>query len=353
MSLPARTLLVGIARCAVLLASTLAGAMALVTWVGGGTYWAIELMRFVPYPAFLVPAVLAVALSWWLGRAWRVVALVALALVVGPVMGWRFARPDTGFDKVRMMTFNIKSYLARERFGGYADIAEEIERHSPDLLVMQDAQILVSRPSSDAGKVMERALHGRALFMSGEYVVASRFPMRDCHAEDMSFGRHEREYIRCTVRVHGIDIDLVTAHFVSPREGLNAARHERLAGLDDWQENFENRVEQSRRLARGVTRRVRPIIVAGDLNAAESSPIVRALLGTGMRDAFSAGGTGYGYTHGHSLRLGFSFLRIDHILVSADIGVQSSFVGGSTASDHRPVIADLWMNRTNFQASEP
>ena len=86
---------------------------------------------------------------------------MALALVAGPVMGWRFARSDTGFDKVRMMTFNIKSYLAQERFGGYADIAEEIERHSPDLLVMQDAQILVNRPSSEAGKVMQRALRGR------------------------------------------------------------------------------------------------------------------------------------------------------------------------------------------------
>jgi endonuclease/exonuclease/phosphatase (EEP) superfamily protein YafD len=85
--------------------------------------------------------------------------------------------------------------------------------------------------------------------------------------------------------------------------------------------------------------------VAGDLNAVESSPIVRTLLALGLRDAFSSAGRGYGYSHGHSLRLRHDFLRIDHILVSPQVGVMDSFVGQSNASDHRPVIADLVLRR--------
>ncbi len=53
-----------------------------------------------------------------------------------------------------------------------------------------------------------------------------------------------------------------------------------------------------------------------DLNAPESSPVIRALLG-------------------------FSFLRIDRILVSPELGVIDAFAGGAQASEHRPVIADL------------
>jgi endonuclease/exonuclease/phosphatase (EEP) superfamily protein YafD len=94
-----------------------------------------------------------------------------------------------------------------------------------------------------------------------------------------------------------------------------------------------------------VTDTARPVIVAGDLNAETDSPVVRRLLATGLRDAFSSAGRGYGYTHGHSLRLRISFLRIDHILVGPTIGVRECFPGGMDASDHRPVIATLLLSR--------
>ncbi len=322
----------------------------LVTWTSGAAHWAIELVRYVPFPGFVVPAALAVLLSWWLTLGWRLLAVAALLLVLGPVMGLQFPQREPGFDKVRMMSFNIKSYLAADRFGGFANIGAEIERHAPDLIVMQDAQSLGDEPDGATALRLKQALRGREVFSADEYIVASRFPMRDCAAADLSFGTHQRRYVRCTVRIHGTDVDLVTAHFVSPRDGLNATRYERLDGLQEWRVNFERRLEQAGKLISGITRRPRPMIVAGDLNAAESSPVVQMLLDTGLRDAFSTAGTGYGYTHGHSLKLGFSFLRIDHILVSAEIGIQDSFVGGRDASDHRPVIADLWMTRAGSAA---
>lgn len=59
------------------------------------------------------------------------------------------------------------------------------------------------------------------------------------------------------------------------------------------------------------------------------------------RFAFSSAALGYGYTQGHELKLGFSFLRIDHILVSPTMGVRACCVGGTDGSEHRPVIVDL------------
>ena len=132
---------------------------------------------------------------------------------------------------------------------------------------------------------------------------------------------------------------------IRDRRGLNATRHEGAEGIDDWQQNFEDRLSQSRRLAADVAKREHPLIVAGDLNAPETSPVIRTLLDRGLRDAFSSAGRGYGYTHGHSTMLAISFLRIDHILVSPEIGVVDAFAGGKEGSEHRPVIADLLLKR--------
>ena len=43
--------------------------------------------------------------------------------------------------------------------------------------------------------------------------------------------------------------------------------------------------------------------------------------------------------------LAISFLRIDHILVSPEIGVIGAFAGDKEGSEHRPVIADLLLKR--------
>ena len=189
------------------------------------------------------------------------------------------------------------------------------------------------------------ALGTRQVHISGQYIVASRFPMQDCRSGDISFPGERHDYVRCTVSAHGVRFDVATAHLLSPREGLNAARLKQPGGLPEWQENFEMRMIQARKLAQDLSGNPRPLILAGDLNAPDSSPVIAALRAAGLRDSFATAGVGFGFTHGHSLRTRFSFLRIDHVMVSSQIGVKGSAVGGAQASQHRPVIADLWLQR--------
>jgi endonuclease/exonuclease/phosphatase (EEP) superfamily protein YafD len=144
------------------------------------------------------------------------------------------------------------------------------------------------------------------------------------------------------------EFDLVTAHLITPRFGLSATRQNPLRGLGEWRENVADRMTQAGRLAEDLRGRSRPAIVAGDFNAPDASLVVRTLLDTGLRDAFSVAGVGYGHTWGHSLRFGFSFLRIDHILVDREFAIAACFVGG-TGSAHRPVIADLYLSRAQAQ----
>jgi endonuclease/exonuclease/phosphatase (EEP) superfamily protein YafD len=182
-------------------------------------------------------------------------------------------------------------------------------------------------------------------------VIASRYPLDRCGRGRLGPATGaDASYLHCVVRVAGLELTVVTVHFASPREGLNAARHEGLDGIDDWRRNYGSRLAQAHALADDMRRAPRPLIVAGDLNAPVSSPVLRSLLDTGLRDAHSSVGRGFGYSYGHDLRPGFSFLRIDHILVSADVGLAGTHVGGRTASEHRPVIADLLLRRPGVSA---
>ncbi|MBL0094791.1 MAG: endonuclease/exonuclease/phosphatase family protein [Piscinibacter sp.] len=160
-----------------------------------------------------------------------------------------------------------------------------------------------------------------------------------------SFPGEGHHYVRCTITAHGVSFDMVTAHLLSPREGLNATRHERLGGLAEWQENFEMRMIQAHKLARDLFGQPRPLVLAGDLNAPDSSPVIAALRESACATASPARGWATATRVRAPLRTRFSFLRIDHIMVSPQIGVKDSFVGGAEASAHRPVIADLWLKR--------
>lgn len=306
----------------------------------------LVLINYVPFPAYLLPVLVAVLASCWLGWAWRAVAVVSLAVTLTVVMGWAWGHPDTGHGRVRFMTYNVKAYIASQRPDGFALLAQEITEQQPDILVMQDALGLSNgQDGREMDALSQVVRQNRQVYQVGQYVVASRWPLQNCQLGGIPIAGRSHGFVTCQVQAHGVTLNVVTVHLLSPRDGLNAARKEGFDGMGDWQQNMLGRLEQAGLLAEHLRLMSGPVILGGDLNAPEASAVVQTLLNTGLRDAFSAAGSGYGYTHGHHLLRGLSFLRIDHILVSKDIGVSDAFAGGREASQHRPVIADLWVHR--------
>lgn len=303
----------------------------------------LALMQYLPYPVYLGPALLALVASCWMGWLWRGIAMASLGVVLTAIMGLCIGHADEGYGRIRFMTYNVKAYHALWRDPhGFDELALEILRHDPDVMVLQDAGELI-RLEQTRPELFKTMVADRHRFSFGQYLIASRFPLKDCGEGWIPFGSQMHSFIHCVLMAHGQEVDVVTVHFITPRDGLNAARREGLKGLGAWSENMHNRLGQAGLLAEQIRqfKPVRPRIVAGDLNAPESSAVVKTLLHTGLRDAYSSAGFGYGYTHGHSLKPGLSLLRIDHILVSDSIGVVDADVGGKIASEHRPVIADL------------
>lgn len=327
------------ARCTVALVSASTVLLVIGYKIGPESAWPLALLQYVPH-IFLLLTLTSVALSLVLGLRWWVVSISCLAAYVTIVMGLELNIRDHGTRQTRLMTYNVKSYLTAYGPVGMWPIKFEIDSHDADIIVLQDAGNLVAM-LNETPKAASLLFGSRNLYTYGQYVVASRYSLRHCRPGSISYREKPHTYVRCVIDVNGFEIDLFTTHFLTPRDGLNAVRHDQLRGISEWKQNIEDRMSQAKNLAQDIHASSRPIIVAGDLNATEHSLVIRTLLGTGIRDAFSAAGSGFGYTYGHALWPGISFMRIDHVLVDPQIGVADCFVGGEQGSTHRAVIADL------------
>lgn len=312
-------------------------------WLAPDNVW-VELSRFLPWYLFGAVLVAAAGVSLALGRAWVMACLAALGVlaIVTMDLQWRLPNSVAAAGRVmRVMTYNAKVLEAAARPGGLAALEAEVRRLAPDLLVMQDAETLRTPRGHEAiveGPPLYGLPHVAAV---GQYVIASRWPLHDCAVGQIGTDHESRRTMRCRIEVDGTPVWVVTAHLITPRSGLYATRHDPIDGVDTWERNLEDRKAQARKLAIAVAALSGPRIVAGDFNAAEATPVMQTVLAAGLRDAFSAAGIGWGFTYGHGWKLGLSFLRIDHILVSAEFDVLASEVGRADASAHRPVVADL------------
>jgi endonuclease/exonuclease/phosphatase family metal-dependent hydrolase len=81
-----------------------------------------------------------------------------------------------------------------------------------------------------------------------------------------------------------------------------------------------------------------PVVVAGDFNATRDLPSFHAFLDDGWCDV--ADGHGMLSTWGAGGRLP-PLLRLDHVLVSPDVGVRDVHRTRSVGSDHLGMLADL------------
>ncbi|HZZ92444.1 MAG TPA: endonuclease/exonuclease/phosphatase family protein [Usitatibacter sp.] len=292
-------------------------------------------LQYVPWYAFLVPALASMLPALRLGSRWLAMSAASVLLVPLVLMDLTLASGERGEHTVRVMTFNVKDYETLRSADGAARLVAEVLRYDPDILVLQDSEDFYDRIHDD------KLFPGRYLFTADEYAIVSRHPLQDCRHRRVPVPGKSLYHIVCRVKSPDWQLDVHVVHLVSPRLGLTAWRYGPIRGVHDWDSNVEARMAQTRVLADFVASSPRPAIVAGDLNAPPHSLILRILREAGFRDAYAAAGHGFGFTYGHELPGGLSFLRLDHVLVDDSIGVADCFVGPPGVSPHRPVIADL------------
>lgn len=149
-----------------------------------------------------------------------------------------------------------------------------------------------------------------------------------------------------TVRVCGL-------HFMSNNcNGIsNVDEYDSIGSIRAFYSNYKK--AQSRRLfeaywlKEAAAEAECPFIVMGDMNDFNCSAPLDALTSCGLKDSWWEGGNGYGSTY-HD---GWMRLRIDHILHSKELKLESIKVIETDLSDHNPIVAGFSLNtntnRTN------
>ena len=313
--------------------------------LGAEYWWLGALNLYLPQILWAVPGLLLLAVaSSWAGRRWIWLPVLSLVWVLGPIMGFHWSarwRPEPVATPVlRVLTCNVK-FGVRDS----DELLNDIVRYQPELVLLQDANGFMQSPY---GKFFHR-WHVRSW---DQFVIASRLPFAASAAPLAS-----HRFLRDTVLLGGSAITVYSVHLQTPRDGLNAFRTDRdghwhpLEAIPELQDNAAIRLQQAQDLRRQVAAESGPVILGGDLNSPQPSRVCTLLEEAGLLDAFGAGGRGYGYTYGHYLLqhripwLHLSWMRLDHIMTSARMPVWRCWVGNDEASDHRPVIADLLVEK--------
>jgi len=309
-------------------------AVTIVNAAGPEKWWLGATNLYLPQLPWALPCVLL--FPWYLASAWRWswIPIALAAWVFVPIMGWsfglaRFTPQPAGF-RVRVMTYNVK-WGTR----GPKALMGNIAAANPDVILMQD-----SAGALDNVLAPLKLKPGWYLERLSQYTVLSRFPISD--AASLPFtSENKHTFLRCTLQVGSRKITVYDAHLMTPRFALAAIKENGAEGAGDVEINTKLRLREAAGLAESAQTEQGPLIVAGDLNSPIQSVACRTLFQSGLRDAHSESGWGYGYTYGQSTALRRPFVRIDHILVSPEWSVLTCHEGRQKGSDHSPVIADL------------
>ena len=289
----------------------------------------------------LVPALVAsrqVRLLW--------TQALAATLLVFPLMGFAVHVPSwktATTPVVRVLSYNVET---GEGAGGYPALVREIDRYSPDIVVLVEAS------ATDALLADLRARY-RTVATATQFVVASRLPLLETATpEQVPYvdRPHKARFMRFVFDTPIGRLVGYAVHPTSPRESLDriraSGRRGILSGEAFNEANAANfyfnsglREAQVKAFAEAASRETDPVFIAGDTNLPELSVVLRHYLAAFV-DGFAEAGWGFGYTFPSDKRVP-PWMRIDRIMASPALRFTHFEVGTSHASDHHCVVADL------------
>ena len=275
-------------------------------------------------PMLWAPALLAAAIGWWARR--RVLAALSAGLLVLYLawalagLGIPWAGPPGPPAAPRLRLFSANLYHHNPDVGS---IAEEIRAAAPEVVALTELS-----PENAAGLRRTGVLgaYPQAVVRArpGAFGIGlwSRLPLAGAHVTEVA----GVPVIRATVLLDGRRLRLYVVHTVAPLG----------ADLDRWR-------EQLAWLDRAARQERDPLVVAGDLNATRWHRDLSRLLAGGLDDAHERRGRGWRATWPRDRWPLPPLLRLDHVLVSRQVGVRAVWEGDGRGSDHLPVLADVFL----------
>ena len=268
--------------------------------------------------AFVVPMGCGLVVVFGLALLSRdrlAILLAAVVLARGwyPVIAGGLRRAPSAEADLRVLAMNVKT------------ANRDFER-ACEFIAGSEADVVVV---TEVDEDWERALRGleerypnqvcEPRFDNFGIAILSRMPLKEAEVLEPS---QCTPMIRAVIECGGRPITLFGVHPLPPMgEALFHSRNVQLLKISELARKEHN-----------------PVIVAGDLNVAPWSPYFRWLLEDGglleTRRALD-------WTGSYPTRWPIGRARIDHILVSAQLGAAESALGEDIGSDHLPVSATV------------
>jgi len=293
-------------------------------------WWIVSLIQIGPLWVFLVFAILLLLISMFAkNRALMIVQIFSILIIIFGVMRFKINIPF-GSDKesfVKVMSVNL---------GEKADVRQLVdfldrERPAIDIIAFQEA-------SGDTQRILKKHLFsiGWSVAFQKNQGVTSRYRIRNARLKNR---RHLGEWGgiigQYSIEADDYNFSMFNVHIESPREGVEALMHQRLAGIEKMQEVTKRQQLESSTVAQWISSGEN-MIIAGDFNMLESNPIYQFYFSK-LTNVFSQKGFGFGFTKYTS----WHGARIDHILTDKQWKVIHAKVAPDMGGDHRPVITTL------------
>ena len=304
-------------------------------WTVGDRAIVGSVLLFMGRWVFLLPLALLLPAALWLRRDRLLHLVLAAAIVVGPVMGfrtgWRRVLPHPAGLPVRVATFNAEG-------GGV------LAQMLPGQLDRWDAQIVAFQECGEILAAATARLSGWYHYEGKDLCLISKYPIRRAEVMDRSGLDRVKQSESKEIGGAGYVVRFVldgprgpirvgNLHLETPRKGFEGLMERDLRRI---RMNTEIREVESDLARAWVDTGTGPLVVLGDFNTPVESRIFRDHWGD-LADAFSTAGFGLGMTKYN----GWIRARIDHVLTSGDWHVARARVGPDAFSDHRPLLVDL------------
>jgi endonuclease/exonuclease/phosphatase family metal-dependent hydrolase len=264
--------------------------------------------------------------------------LVVLAALVGCA-----ARPGAPATDLRVMVYNIHAGKDASGVDNLERVSQLIRNTSADIVLLQEVDRGTQRSGGvDQPAVLSRltGLHvafGRSLFyQGGDYGIAilSRWPITSQRTiplpvnppQERSGSSYEpRAVLEVRVASPAGELTVLNTHIDASRD-------------DRWRRQEIVTVLAVADSARGA------LLMGGDLNSTPDSDIQQAVRARGLSDAWLVCGHG-GEAPGFTYPADSGVKRIDYLYFRAGTGCSRAEVVATRASDHRPLLVHVTLQR--------
>lgn len=287
---------------------------------------------YLPRWPFALPLPILMFALAWSGRRW----LFGLQVLTGlcwlfPLQGLhlgsaRSAAP--GHRSLRVLSFNIHSKARSPA------LLSALRGAKADLLVLQEGDM------EDAA-FWKSELGDYEWAVRDQFILGSRFPILEV---SKAFARGAA-YVCYRVELPEGPVHLYSLHPPSPRLTMSELLTQEITrdpaklwrARADIRANASDRERQLRVVTDDARSSKLPVIIAGDTNLPDLSPVLARTF-AGFQDAFSESGRGFGYTFPTNHGFG-PWMRLDRVFVNHAFRVLDFTTLPPSGSDHLPVLA--------------